>query len=307
MSLSRRGWPWWLGLLLTAGSFLALYTVLAREDWPGLLAPLRQARLDLLLLALLAALLVELAKATRWLLLLRPPRPPLRPVLGLLLAARLLNLVAPLRAGDAWRLIVATRSPGRSVLPVGGSLLVEKALDGGALLLFGLLVLGQLLADTPTRLTIAVSATLLLIGLLTRHRAWPPWLGRAAVELDYFRGSALLFVAAALTAAGLALGLAANLLVLAALGFTPDPVAATGMLLAGYATALIPAPPGQLGVYELAVSSPLIALGHPPSAALAAALTLHVIVLVNVAVGGLLAIPLRGWNPSAFIVSAGVD
>jgi len=40
-----------------------------------------------------------------------------------------LNLVAPLRAGDAWRVVVAARSSGRAVMPVGGSLIVEKALE----------------------------------------------------------------------------------------------------------------------------------------------------------------------------------
>jgi hypothetical protein len=50
----------------------------------------------------------------------------------------------------------------------------------------------------------------------------------------------------------------------------------------------------------LAVSAALVGLGEPAGPALAVALTLHLVVLSNVAVGALLALPLRGWQPGTF-------
>jgi glycosyltransferase 2 family protein len=301
--LSRPSRRWWLGLLFSGGSVLALAVLLAREDWPALLEPLQRARTELLALAMLLAILVELVKAARWLVLLGLPWRWLRPLFGLLLVSRLLNVVAPLRAGDAWRLAVVARATQRRLLTVGGSVLAEKALDGTGLLLASLLAFGPSAiggqVESSTALVLAGLALLVLVGLLGRRWRRAAWATRALVELSHLRRGRPLVLAASLTGLELALALLVNLLVLAAFGREPSAQATVLMILAGTAAGLAPAAPGQLGLFELAVSAALVGLGQPSNAAIAVALALHLVVLGNVAAGALLALPLRGWQPGA--------
>jgi uncharacterized membrane protein YbhN (UPF0104 family) len=93
-----------------------------------------------------------------------------------------------------------------------------------------------------------------------------------------------------LTVAGLALGTLVNLTVLYSLGIAPDLRAGLLMLIAGYAAGLIPSGPAQLGVFEVTVAAPLAATGFSYPTALSVAVTLHLVLLVMLGVGGAVAV-----------------
>jgi uncharacterized membrane protein YbhN (UPF0104 family) len=242
----------------------------------------------------------ELLRAVRWLLLLDLPRQALPEVIGLLLGSRLLNALTPLRAGDVWRTLYAVGAQGRAAATSGGALLVEKLLDAGGLGLVTLLAFGGQAAGWPWLVALVVGT--LAAVLLTRHvptSRLPPWLRRGLVELAHLRGRRIQGQMALLTAGGLALGLSVNLAVLAALGLAPNALHATLMMLAGYAAAVVPSPPASLGVFEAAVALPLTASGLDPGHALAAAILVHLVLLIALALGGLLALGLGLWQPGA--------
>jgi uncharacterized membrane protein YbhN (UPF0104 family) len=92
-------------------------------------------------------------------------------------------------------------------------------------------------------------------------------------------------------------GLAANALVLAAVGVEPTPELAARMLVAGYLAGLLPAPPGRVGVFETGVAAALVSAGVRLGAAVTAGVVLHVGLLVEL--GLLLAGTLvaRKWRP----------
>jgi uncharacterized membrane protein YbhN (UPF0104 family) len=62
------------------------------------------------------------------------------------------------------------------------------------------------------------------------------------------------------------------------------------MLVAGYAAGLFPSGPAQLGVFEVTVAAPLVAAGFSYPTAFSAAVTLHLVLLVMLGVGGAAAV-----------------
>src|SRR5712692_5831137 len=123
----------WAGILLSALSLVALVALLGRMDWREVIQPLGGAKVGWLLGAVAVALAVEVAKTARWQLLLGVRPTTLPALLGVVFTARILNALVPLRAGDVWRVASATRGEGRPFLAAGGSVVVEKLLDGAAL------------------------------------------------------------------------------------------------------------------------------------------------------------------------------
>ena len=81
--------------------------------------------------------------------------------------------------------------------------------------------------------------------------------------MPHLRESRVLAGTPALIPVGLRLGLLLNLIPLHALGRPVSVLARLLMLVAGFAAALVPAGLGQLGTYELAVATLLIAVGFP--------------------------------------------
>lgn len=287
----------WLGVLLTAAALGVLAALLAQGDWQGVLEPLAGARGEWFVLALALALAVEVGKAVRWLLLLGLPFATLPRLLGLLLTARLLNAVAPLRAGDAWRIASAVRVEGRPLMAAGGSVVVEKLLDALALGGVSLTLLGTagLGSDRLALLALAAgvgAVAMGLAGLLAWRFRWWPALDRWMSALSQLRDARILATAAVLTVAVMGTGVLVNLAVLEGLGLLDGWAAGLVMLVSAYAVGLVPAVPGQLGIFELAVAAPLMVLGFSPASSVAAALALHLVLLAVLGIGGLLAVPL---------------
>lgn len=333
----------WLGAAVSAGSLLVLVALLWGSDWTEVATSLATAQPGWLIAALGLALGVEIAKAVRWQLLLGLDAREFPRLLALLFTGRLLNLLAPLRAGDLWRVASVVKSHDRPLLVAGGTVVVEKLLDGAGLGIASAFLASHLWTSPAWLFPSALLAALLLVAMLAiafKSRIQPvetnknvvPDDGKTSRALTAGNGfthhgdtecterslndslickispcflrvlrvslvkKRLLAATLLLTAAGLGLGLLANLLVLHALGLAGWQ-AALAMLLAGYAVGLVPSGPAQLGVYEVAVAAPLVALGMPATSAVVAALALHLVLLAGLVVGGLVAIALSG-HPS---------
>lgn len=286
----------WLGPLISLASLVVLLLLLGPFDLGALAPSLLAVSPQLLLLAVGAALLVEVAKALRWQLILTGHLRSAHYLLALLLTARVVNSLLPLRAGDLWRIASVSRGTQACLVCSAASVGIEKAFDAVALGYLALLVLGSGLADRPLLFGSAALPALLILLVSAFSSVRPAILRRLGAELRHLRHLRRLPVisaSVALTLLALGLGLSANAFVLLALGFQLDWSFPVAMLLAGYAAGLVPAAPAQLGVFELSVAAPLVALGLAPADSFAAALTLHVVVLCTVALGGLLSLPLQ--------------
>lgn len=314
-------------MLLTLGALGILGLLLARSDWRELIRPLAAARPGWLIAAIALASGVEVAKTARWQWLLGRGFAHLPHLLALVFTGRLLNLLAPLRAGDLWRVASATGQERQPLLVTGGSVVAEKLLDGAALAVAGAVLVwlpGErgLWILLPPVAAIGGMTIALAIGVRIGSQTIPTrWMGhylirwrragvhspppvarqlsdggtqdpatqiqRAGMNWTRFLGIG------GLTVAGLGLGLLVNLAALQALGLPATTAAVLAMLVSGYAAGLLPAGPGQLGVFELAVAAPLIEQGFPPTSAVAAALTLHLVMLTMLLLGGAISLPLN--------------
>ncbi len=289
------------GTLISLVALAALVGVVYRSGWIDLIRPLATANMVWLSTAALLALSVEVAKTLRWQLLLGLEARTLPRLMATLLSGRVLNVAVPLRAGDVWRVASVSAAEDRPLPLVAGSVIAEKLLDGTALALGAILLLGSagLRAAGPAQLLVAGTGILAAFTLALgggRRIAARFGLAQWLASATYLRRPMVLLGTTLLTLAGIALGLLVNLSVLNALGMAADPAAATMMLLSSYAVGLVPAGPGQMGVFELGVSGALIAAGMAASPAVAAAVALHLVLLATLAAGGLLALPLNAFG-----------
>jgi glycosyltransferase 2 family protein len=287
----RRLFGGWTGGAVSALAVAVLAVLIARADWAEMIRSLAAANPLMLGLAIALALTVEVSKGARWLLLLGLDGRVFPRLLAVLLSGRVLNAVAPLRAGDVWRIASVAAREERPVALVAGSVMVEKLLDGSALALCGILLLGSKGLEIAGIREAALAGAVLLAAVLLavyagrrvgRHRL-ERWIGSAT----HLRDMRVMAGVLALTLAGMGLGVAVNLVALGALGLPVDAVAGAIMLLSVYALALVPSGPGQVGVFELGVSTALMGAGMPAGAAVAAAVGLHLILLGTLAIGGL--------------------
>jgi len=130
------------------------------------------------------------------------------------------------------------------------------------------------------------------LGLAQRYRhmggggldAVRPLLGAAARYARELHAGTLSIVLLTSAIAWIVGGLA-NMAVLSAVGAAPTLDAAGRILASGYVAGLLPAPPGRLGVFEGAVAAALAAGGMDLSMAIAVAVVMHALQLLEV--GGL--------------------
>lgn len=286
-TLARAALPW-ASTLLSLVALAVVVQALAQTSWDDLAGALSGARLGWLGAAVGLVLAAEALKAARWWLLLGARAERLPALVGLLLASRLLNALTPFRAGDVWRVAGAAGGERAPLVTATGSVLAEKVLDG-----LGLAALGALLWPPGP----GQRAALLVLGATLAAALAAVWLLRARLRpwlspLGFWRDGRILAGALLLSLGGLGLGLLANLAVLHALGQPELVRRGVIMLLAGFAAGLVPAAPGRVGVFEVGVAAPLMLDGVPPAAALAAALALHLVLLVSLVLGGAVAVPL---------------
>jgi uncharacterized membrane protein YbhN (UPF0104 family) len=254
-------------------------TQVATADW----------RLACVALALLAS--VEFAKALRWQALYGEVRPAYQRVLQAQVLGQAANALVPLRLGDVLRVSWAVPSPS-GVARGTAALVLTKAVDAVILAgviawVFGpsLLAQAQLVPVVVLGLVVAIG-----LGLAQRYRsigggglgAVRPLLAGAARYAQELHLATLAMVLATSAFAWI-VGWLANLVVLAAVAAPPSPDFGGRILASAYVAGLLPAPPGRVGVFEGAVAAALVGGGMDLSLAIAAAVVLHVLQLLEVA------------------------
>ena len=238
---------------------------------------------------------VELAKTFRWWTLFGGARPRFPTCLRALVFGQVANQLSPIRAGDAVQVGALVAQGGQLVLGTA-TMAAAKTMDVFCLAAIGLMVVGSA-ALGQSRLALA-GAAVVLAGCLALVVAGEP-LRRQLERLPLARrlrlgslievGRALRepWVLAAVigtTAVGWGAGLAANWVVLAAVGITPSLDLAARMIVVGYLVGVLPAPPARLGVYEAGVAAALTSGGVPLADAIAAGVVLHACQLVELGV-----------------------
>ena len=245
---------------------------------------------------------------------------------GVLFAALMISYIPlPFRAGEVARGVVTSAKTGMPVARVFSTILVEKVLDVLALLfLLGISLpfveLSEELKGSASLLGIAVVAfALVLLALVIRpdiarrvvHAVasrLPARFGpRIEATVDHvLDGLGPLSRPRVATRLGLwSLGTwgvnsITVYLLLLAFNINVSPLAAVVVVVTSNLSMVVPAAPGYVGTFELAVQKVLEILGQPGDVALAFALVYHVVGLAPVAILGVIAAIQQGVGLAAF-------
>ena len=277
---------------------LALRGVRLADVWAALV----QANPVYVLLALVASLAVNIVKAVRWQVILRPyAATPLRRLFAVLMIGQSINTFAPLRVGDVARAYLVE---GVATATVLYSVFVEKALD--SLTLLALLLAVGAVMPVPVWLKqsgivmslalVAVLAIVLVAGRTSRRiaavGAWIettfPALRRLSLAervagalsaLNQLSRGHVLAAVLAWTVLSYALGIATNALLFPAMGLQlANPVlAATFLIIVLYLGAVVPSSPGKVGIFHYLCVISLALFGVDKTPALAYAVVLHLV------------------------------
>ncbi len=305
--VSGHAWRLALGLVLglLAGAFTLQGTNLG-EVW----ALLTRAAPGSVALSLLLVAVTQLAKALRWQAILggRTRLPLIQALRGLLLG-QALNLLVPGRAGDFTRAYLVGRR-----LTVGSvftfyTIVIEKTSE--ALMLLACLAALLFLGPWPDWLsqsgivTAVLTVVAVVLGLMgasiwrRKRRQETPGedspLGRltrsflrpAADLAEELAAHALCLLWISLWSAVVwVLGIATNWAVFAALGLSVHWSASLLIIVAIYVGAVVPSPPGRVGLFHYLVALALSAYGVSQSEALACGVLLHFVVVVPLLLAG---------------------
>lgn len=312
-----------IGLVVSAVFLVLAFRGLHPEAF---IESLAEVDLVLLLLAALIYFAAVIVIALRWQFLLAAvQRIPLGSLTSIVAIGYMGNNVYPLRAGEALRIYLLKRNHAVPVMRAATTVIVERAFDGLVMLSFILLALmispiesQEIQAVASLATAIFVPAVLVFFVLAAR----PGWL-RALVQffsrplpdgieerllgfaeniiqgLEGLRSP--LHLLGAIISSYVTWGIEAGVywIVMTAfdlpLGYPAALLVVGTVNLAG----LIPASPGQLGVYEFFVSTVLVALGIMQDTALAYAIVVHIVIWLPVTVVGLLLLARQGLGWSA--------
>jgi uncharacterized membrane protein YbhN (UPF0104 family) len=271
-------WIWGI----TALALLGL--LIWRVDRQALAAALRGAEFRYLLIAGVLNLILGVgACAGRLGSLLRPLEaktpPSRRELFELYLASSAAHNLLPSPAGEVVRTIQLRNRHGYSASSLIGAQLVEKWIEAAGLGL--LLLIAAFSGHAPTRILYALFAVLAVgaVILLVVGRRWP------ALRSSSAPGT--LLAALGWTLLSDLTNAATVGLTLASLGLGAPISAWLVVVLANRLAGVVPATPGQLGVFEGGIVIALAGFGVPASAALAFALLYHAVHLVPVTSVGL--------------------
>lgn len=281
-------------------SAACLYLVFRDVQPRRLLAVFAAVQRGWVIVAVLAVAPAYCATTLRWRLLLLPAGdvPPLRA--GRLLAVGyLLNLIFPARPGDVLRCFLVGRPSGPAFGAALTTVVIEKALDGAAVALLLLALLGQLAPASWLRhgveaagsIFAVILAAALLIALhgdrsapaITAILGGRPMLARHVVMLlERIRAGTRAFAQPRLAMGILALTVLIWLSTLAtayclAAAFGIPVLSSLPALALGAATLglIVPAAPGGFGAYQVLVMTILTPAGIPAATALAYGLALQ--------------------------------
>ena len=268
-------------------------------DMPAAARALQQADLRYGALASLAFIAGLAAYAQRWRVLLAG-QPSLSAAFQAANVGHALNILLPLRAGEAARIALLGRTTGLPLAEITASVVVERVIEQvmRLLALGGALLVGLRLQLAPGAVMGAVALVSLLAGLMTwalRHRAQvltraPVFLARLPGITEARARRALSGVLAGVTQAVTSRRLSAamlwsfitwgcfgafHLLTLAALGADGLPPTTWGALALGTLVLAPPSAPTQPGIFHATLVAPLALLGFDRAALTAFAILLH--------------------------------
>ena len=265
---------------------------------------LRDANARWLIPSFLVLVAANLVRALRWQqLFAAETRPPLGPVTSAMLVGLAVNMLLPLRAGEAARIVALRSSAGVSRVESLGTVALERVLDVFCLLLLLFAALPWLPEINWLRpaAILAFALAVILIALAVVGERPFHALARRWQRLEHLWHNAARGLVGLrrprIAAAGFLLTSASWILVafsfwLVMLGFDLGLPPAAGLLVLAAVglSLLLPAAPASLGVFEAAVVIALDAYDVPRSEALSYAFVLHALNLFPYLVAGAIAV-----------------
>lgn len=307
-------------------SAVFLYLSVRGLNFQAVLDAIRSANIALLIFAAAFYMVAIVVIAWRWQFLLRSiKRVPLWPLTKLTCIGYMGNNIYPLRAGEILRIVLLQRDQGVPIAPATVVTLTERIFDGVVMVTFVVISLNMLQLPDPTLQSMANAAAPLFaiaLAIFFTAAAKPLWFHRLLEAITSILPAKIKAIVMKLgdeVLAGLeALRTPKDLIgaiitsygtwLLAAVGYWivayamhltvsfPLMILAVGVVnLAG----LIPASPGQLGVFEFFVTTVLVAAGVADDQALAYAFVLHVIVWLPATLAGFFFLTRMGLNLGA--------
>lgn len=251
--------------------------------------------------------------ALRWQFLLRAVKlVPLPDLISLVMIGYMGNNVYPFRSGEALRIVLLRRSHGVPIVRTAATVLVERVFDGVVMLTF--IVVPLLFVDIVSnelRQLMAVGAPVFLIALtvffalaarpellrgLVRwaSRRMPDRIGQiiASISEDVISGieglrsPSDLFGAVVSSYGSWVLHAGVYWMVALAFGMSTNFWLMLLVVGAVNLAGLIPASPGQLGVFEFFASTVLVGAGVPEAQAVSYAVVVHVVIWLPVTLAG---------------------
>jgi uncharacterized protein (TIRG00374 family) len=267
------------------------------------------------LLAMAMALWVAstVFQATRWFALVRAvAKPSWRSVLACYYVGQAGSVVLPMRAGEAVRIELLARRNGLSRAVALGTVAIDHTVNGCVMFLLAAMLPFFLPVPVWTRAVVWAAVPLvfgfvLVMLRLARDPAAHPGASKFRRSLNRLRGGLVGLRRPRSVAGAFAAAIAAWVLEIATTSFAlaafhlPHGVAAAMAILFGVNLALaIPAPPANLGNFELGAGFALVALGGDKDAAAAFALGFHALQIVPVLlIGGVALLGFRGRQIAA--------
>lgn len=278
--------------------------------------------------------LAVLVIALRWQFLLRAVKHiPLLPLTQIVAVGYMGNNVYPLRAGEALRVYLLRRNHGVPIAQAATTAVVERAFDGVVMLSFivvGLLVSG--IASPQVESVVSIAAPVFGLAVMTFFvlAARPDWL-RALVKLatrilpDRLADLVLslgegviagleglrspLYLAGTILCSFLTWAVEALVYWMVMWAFGLELNYAVALLVVGTVNlaGLIPASPGQVGVYEFFASTVLMAAGIAQDIALAYAIVVHIVIWLPVTVVGFLFLTRMGLSMKSVTQAQSID
>jgi glycosyltransferase 2 family protein len=276
--------------------------LLARKlDWDEVFGAFSRADLKLAVLATALGPLAIACQGLRWSQLLRAlRRVPHGVAVCAMAAGQAASAFLPMRAGEAIRTELCSRSTGLSRASIVGTVALDAVVN--SLVMFALAGTLPLLLPVPRWMALifwgGMALMLVVLGILLRLARHPETIhnGRVQALIARLRGGliALRDPAHVLPALGFALlgwmvEIVIAVLALSAFGLPHDVPHAMAVLFGVNLALAIPAPPGALGTFELGAGMALVAFGGDKERAAAFAIGYHAIQLLpQLILGGLL-------------------
>ncbi|MGJ3237698.1 MAG: lysylphosphatidylglycerol synthase transmembrane domain-containing protein [Anaerolineae bacterium] len=277
------------------------------------LSALNEANMPLLIAAAVVYLVTKPIIAWRWQFLLRALQDvPINPLTRIVIIGYMGNNVYPLRAGEALRLFLLKRNHGVPITGAATTVVIERVFDGIVMLSFVLVALLWVdITSEQVQLVVNIATPIFVIAVLVFFvlALFPSTLRRLIVTVTGLLPESL---------AQVVIALSDNILV--GLGSLRSPLDLFGSVATSYITwaieavvywmvmeafaldlgygmallvvgvvnlaGLIPASPGQVGVYEFFTSAILTAVGIAQNTALAYAIVVHIVIWLPITVVG---------------------